>query len=168
MLGPPSILQGRAWLERRDYDDLDAHAERALRAAGAAFEDDAAAETHLATARTIAPRHRAVLIAHYRYHFYKHRFAEAEPYARACVALGAREASLPGDFRQVSANHRDFAAQDTPIRFWLFALQAHAYVLLRLGKTEEAFEEFEKIVELDLDDQTKTRVLLDVIRSAPE
>jgi hypothetical protein len=160
-----SPAQGRAWLDRRDHHDLDPRAERALRAAGVAFEDDAEAEANLATARALAPRHRAVLIAHYRYHFYKHRFAEAEPHARACVALGAQEASLAADFRLVAPSDRDFAALDPATRFWLFALQAHAYVLLRLGRREEAFQAFRKIIELDARDQTKTRVLLEVLEN---
>ena len=107
-----------AWLDQRDYDDLDGQAERALRAAGVAFQDDNQAEANLAAARAVAPTHRA--------------------------------------------------APDAKTRFWLFALQAHGYVLLRLGRRQEAFEAFRKIIELDRSDQTKTRVLLEVLEKGED
>lgn len=157
---------GHAWLDRRHYDDLDERAEHALRAAGLAFEDDRRAEAHLAEAQTIAPDHRAVIVAHYRFHFYKHRFVEAERHARACLMLAAREIGLPADFHRVTPRDHDFGALEEPIRFWLFALQAYGYVLLRLGRKDEGFAALEKIVELDGADQTKTRVLIETLSQA--
>jgi hypothetical protein len=49
------------------------------------------------------------------------------------------------------------------VRFWLFALQAYGYVLLRCGRRAEGMFALGKVVELDRTDQTKTRVLVDVI-----
>jgi hypothetical protein len=152
-----------SWLEQRHYVDLDPRAERALRAAGLCWNDEVKAKERLEEAAEIAPGHMAVVVAHYRYHLYKHRFHEARAYAERCLALSSAELRLPSDHSLVTCDHADFAAPDAGIRFWLFALQAYGYVLLRCGQREVGMEALGKVVELDTSDQTKTRVLVDVI-----
>jgi tetratricopeptide (TPR) repeat protein len=151
------------WLALRHYPDLDPRAERALRAAGLSWQDEAEAERKLAEACALSPEHIAVSIAHYRYHLYKHRFQEAERYARECLRRAARDLGLPEDYREVRCEHADFALQEAGVRFWLFGLQAYGYVLLRCGRRDEGIEALQKLAELDRTDQTKTRILLDVI-----
>jgi len=155
-----------SWLDQRHYVDLDPRAERALRAAGLSWHDEAQAEALLDTAERIAPAHMAVLVAQYRYRLYKHRFHEAFTYAEKCLALSSAELGLSEDFRVVGRTHADFTASDPRLRFWLFALQAYGYVLLRCGRTHDAMRALHKVVELDSTDQTKTRVLVDVIARA--
>lgn len=155
-----------AWLDQRHYPDLDPRAERALRAAGLSFGDDTRAEQHLREAQELAPGHIAVLVAHYRYHLYKHRFVDAERYARRCLALSARELGLPEGYLDVTGKERDFTSGGTAERFWLFCLQAYGYVLLRCDRRAEGVRALEKVVELDVADQTKTRALLGVIALA--
>jgi Tfp pilus assembly protein PilF len=151
------------WLEQRHIDDLDPRAERELRVAGQHFHDSARAEQALARAAALAPEHPAVLVAHYRYHLYKHRYEEAEVYARRCLARAAADLGLPEVLLDTSAAHADFTAPDARIRFWLFGVQALAYVMLRRGNEAEGYALLRKVVELDPSDQTKSRVLLDVI-----
>lgn len=151
------------WLALRHYPDLDPRAERALRAAGLSWQNEAEAERKLAEACAFSPGHIAVSIAHYRYHLYKHHFQEAERYARECLRRAARELGLPEDHREVRCEHADFALQEVRMRFWLFGLQAYGYVLLRCGRRDEGIEALQKLAELDSTDQTKTRILLDVI-----
>lgn len=155
-----------AWLDQRHYPDLDPRAERALRAAGLSFRDEARAEQHLREASELAPGHMAVLVAHYRYHLYKHRFADAERYARRCLALSARELGLPENYLEVTGKERDLTSGGPAERFWLFCLQAYGYVLLRCDRHAEGVRALEKLVELDVTDQTKTRALLGVITRA--
>jgi hypothetical protein len=152
-----------SWLEQRHYADLDPRAEGALRAAGLCWNDEARARERLEEAANIAPGHMAVVVAHYRYHLYKHRFVEAQAYAERCLALSSAELRLPADPLHVTREHADFGAPDARVRFWLFALQAYGYVLLRCGEREAGMEVLGKVVELDTSDQTKTRVLVDVI-----
>jgi hypothetical protein len=152
-----------SWLDQRHYADLDPRAERALRAAGLCWNDDVQAKERLKEAADIAPGHIAVVVAHYRYHLYKHRFEEARAYAERCLALSSAELGLPADASLVTRDHADFGASDARVRFWLFALQAYGYVLLRCGQREAGMDALGKVVELDTDDQTKTRVLVDVI-----
>jgi hypothetical protein len=155
-----------SWLGQRDHADLDPRAERALRAAGLSWHDDVEAERLLASAAKIAPAHMAVVVAHYRYHLYKHRFVQACADAEKCLALLSAELGLPDDFRAVQTCHADFGACESRVRFWLFALQAYGYVLLRCGRRDEGMGALRKVVELDPGDQTKTRVLVDVILRA--
>jgi len=159
----PSTQLGQDWLAQRHYPDLDPRAERALRAAGLSWQDEAEAERKLSEACALAPEHMAVLIAHYRYHLYKHRFEEAERYAAECLRRVACELALPLNYRDVRPQHADFAAPDPRLRFWLFGLQAHGYVLLRCGRRQEGVDTLEHLAALDRTDQTKTRILLEVI-----
>ena len=76
-----------AWLDRRYYGgDLPAAAERALHAVGQDWHDEAAAERHIRAALALAPDHLTVQIAAYKFLLYRHRLAEALPYAEACLA----------------------------------------------------------------------------------
>jgi hypothetical protein len=151
------------WLEQRHYADLDPRAERALRAAGLSWHDEVEAERLLAEAERIAPAHIAVVVANYRYHLYKHRFQDARRYAERCLSLSSAEVGLPEDFRAVKSTDADFAASDPRVRFWLLALQAYGYVLLRCERQVDGMGALNKVVELDRNDQTKTRALVDVI-----
>ncbi len=159
----PAMPEVSSWIEQRHYPDLDPRAERALRAAGLSWNDEGQAEQELARAESIAPMHMAVLVAQYRYRLYKHRFGEAEAYAGKCLSLSSEELGLPRDYRLVTGEHAKFDSPDPSVRFWLFALQAYGYVLLRCGRRAEGMCALGKVVELDRADQTKTRVLVDVI-----
>lgn len=155
-----------AWLEGRYYADLKPAAEKAIRAAGLAWPDEPEAQRQLALAATLAPGHMAVLIAHYRYNLYKHRYAEARDTAARILTDLAQRLTIPADWRQVRPEHADFAADDADIRAWLFVLQAYGYVLLRLGELDQALAALRQLVALDRVDQTHTRALLRVIEHA--
>jgi tetratricopeptide (TPR) repeat protein len=154
------------WLEQRHIHDLDPRAERALRCAGQNFQHDALAEQCLAEAAALAPAHPAVLLAHYRYHLYKHHYPEAEAFARRCLAQVAAKLQLPNDLLATQASHADFTAADPQIRFWLYGMQALSYVVMRRGREAEAIALLRKVIEVDPSDQTKTAILLTVIENA--
>jgi tetratricopeptide (TPR) repeat protein len=153
-----------SWLHRRsDGDDLPAAAERALRAAGLDWQDEAAAEGHIHDALALAPGHLAVQIAAYKFYFYRHRLAEALPYAHACLAEAQRRAQLPADWRDVQPADAAFTTLEPQPRLFLFALTAVGYVLARLGHTDEARAALEKVANLDPADRMGARRLLAVI-----
>ena len=154
------------WLDRRSYPDLPPEAERSLRAAALCWQRETEAESHLERARKLAPGHVAVLIADYRFQLYKHRFAEAREAATRCLAAAAHRLQVPADFRQVGPEHAAFSEMDADVRFWLFTLQAYGYVSLRAGDPAEGRAALEHLASLDVADQTKTRVLLQVIVAA--
>ena len=154
------------WLDQRSIPDLDPRAERALRAAGQDFSNDALAEHWLTQAASLAPEHPAVLLAFYRYHLYKHRYPEAEVFARQLLAQSTAELGLPSVLMDTQPAHADFSAMEPQIRFWLYGMQALGWVVIRDGRLDEGKALMRKVVELDPSDQTKTKVLLDVIENA--
>ena len=144
-------------------------ADRALRRAGLAYQDDRAAERHLAEARRLAPDHPAVLIGLYRYYFYKCRLDEALIIARICLLQAARQNALHPDWRRVEAEDAAFGSYDAVLpRFYMFTLKAYAYLQLRLGDIDEGRDAAQKALSLDPTDRVGVGVLLDVLeRQAP-
>ena len=146
---------------------LPANAERELRLAGLAYQNDAVAEGHLWQARALAPDHPAVLIGFYRYYFYKNRLEEALAVARVCLLKAARDNALDPDWRRVEAEDATFGSYDAPLpRFYLFTLKAYAYLQLRLGYLAEGREAAQKAIALDPTDKVGASVLLDVLARA--
>ncbi|MBP7337962.1 hypothetical protein [Niveispirillum sp.] len=140
-----------------------------LCAAGASYHQDAVAERHLSLAQAAAPGHAAVLIAYYRYYFYKGRLAEALHIARLCLAKAAADNGLPPDWRQVAAGDAAFGHYDALLpRFFLFVLKGYAYLQMRLGNLEEGEAAVRKLLELDPGDKIGARVLLAVIQRRGE
>lgn len=138
-------------------------AERHLRLAGLAWQDDALAEEHLRLAREAAPEHVAVLIGLYRYHFYKGHLAETLAIARTCLAVAARELNIAGDWRMVAAGDAGFSGFESLLpRFYLFTLKGYAYLQMRLGALAEGRAAALKLLELDPSDKIGARLLLDV------
>jgi len=140
-----------------------------LCAAGASYHLDAEAERHLSLAQAAAPGHAAVLIAYYRYYFYKGRLSEALHIARLCLAKAAMDNDLPPDWRQVTAGDAAFGRYEAVLpRFFLFVLKGYAYLQMRLGNLEEGEAAVRKLLELDADDKIGAKVLLAVIQRRGE
>ncbi len=144
-------------------------AEQHLKEAGRAFAQDEVAEWHLRKARDIAPDHAAILIAFYRYYFYKGRLDEALELARTCRVKAAVDMGLApqliDDWRQVTRNDAVFDSYDAVLaRFYLFTLKGYAYLQMRLGNFEEGRDAVMKLLELDPSDKIGATVLLDVLQ----
>ncbi len=122
------------------------------------------AETHLFAAEAIAPDHAAVLIALYRFYFYKGRLSEALDVARACVAKALRLNVLGDNWRRVQPGEAPFGEWEALLpRFFLFSLKGYAYLSMRIGFLEEGREAALKLLELDPRDRIGARVLIDVL-----
>jgi hypothetical protein len=157
-------VQDDAWLDQRTYDgELPAAAERALRAVGLAWDDEATAEGHLYNALALAPGHLAVQIAAYKFYFYRHRLTEVLPYAQVCLAQTQRRNQLPADWRDVRPEDAAFTTLDPEPRMFLFTLVAYGYVLARLGRSEDARIALTEVADLDPADCMGARRLLAVI-----
>jgi tetratricopeptide (TPR) repeat protein len=144
--------------------DLPIPVEHHLREAGRAWHQAELAEWHLGRARALAPDHAAVLIAHYRYYFYKNRLAAALGIARECLAKAAREIGVNADWHAVRATDASFDTYEAVLpRFYLFTLKGYAYLQLRLGNLEEGRAAAAKLLELDPTDRMGASVLLGVI-----
>jgi tetratricopeptide (TPR) repeat protein len=147
--------------------DLPAEADRHLRDAGLAYAEGAIAEQHLRAAEALAPDHAAVLIARYRFYFYKGRLRDALGVAQLCLLKAARESGFNADWHQVRPEDANFGTYDARLpRFYLFTLKAYAYLQMRLGRLDEGREAVLKLLELDPSDKVAARVLLDVLAAA--
>jgi len=173
MAGGEVLVPGRALADGAQFAaallgaGLPAEAARHVREAGIAYADDELAEAHLRAAAALAPGHPAVLIAHYRYSFYKGRLLDALRLARVCISEAARVNRLHADWRRVRAGDADFGSYDALLpRFYLFSLKAYAYLQLRLGRVAEGRDAARTLLELDPSDKIGARVLLDVLAAA--
>jgi tetratricopeptide (TPR) repeat protein len=149
-------------------DGLPAEVESLLREAGRAYAQDEIAERYLCEARSIAPDHAAVLIAYYRYYFYKGRLAEALEIASTCLAKAALDMGLAlrlvDDWRQVTWEDAAFDSYDAVLpRFYLFTLKGYAYLQMRTGNVSEGRDALMKLLELDPSNRIGATVLLDVL-----
>jgi tetratricopeptide (TPR) repeat protein len=148
---------------------IPAEAEQHLHEAGRAFAQDDVAEWHLREARRIAPEHAAILIAFYRYYFYKGRLEGALEVARTCLVKAAVdlgfESHLIDDWRQVTRKDAIFDSYEAVLaRFFLFTLKGYAYLQMRLGNFSEGRDAVLKLLELDPGDKIGATVLLDVMQ----
>lgn len=143
---------------------LPEEAERHLRLAGLAYQQEQTAEMHLRRALEIAPDHAAVLIGVYRYYFYKGRLGEALEVAGQCLAKAAGDNGLDPDWHRVRARDADFGSYGAILpRFYLFTLKAYGYLQMRLGNRDEGRAAVDKLLELDPSDKVGARILLQVL-----
>jgi tetratricopeptide (TPR) repeat protein len=146
--------------------DLPSEAALHLHHAGLAYGEDKVAERHLREAEALAPDHAAVLIALYRFYFYKGRLRDALEIAMVCLKKAARENGFKPDWREVRRQDGEFNSYDARlVRFYLFTLKVYAYLQMRLGRLEEGREAVLKLLELDPSDKIGARVLLDVLEA---
>jgi tetratricopeptide (TPR) repeat protein len=153
------------WLARTCLGgNLPEPAEQHLRLAAANYADDRLAESHLFQAQALAPGHAAVLIALYRFYFYKGRLADALEVAERCLVKAARDNHLDADWRRVRRGDAEFGSYDAILpRFYLFTLKAWGYLQMRLGRLEHSHAALTKMLELDPSDKLNATVLLKVL-----
>jgi tetratricopeptide (TPR) repeat protein len=132
--------------------------------AGRSYHRDELAERHLREAQALAPNHAAVLIALYRFYFYKHRLREALELACMCLRKAAEDNSLSADWRDVRVRDACFSQYEAVLpRFYLFTLKGYAYLQMRLGNFPEGRAAVMKLLELDPSDKVGAKVLLAVL-----
>jgi hypothetical protein len=146
-------------------DPLSPEVDALLRAAADGYGEDQA-EAHLMRAYFLAPRQLTVLVALYRYFYYRHCLAEARLTAQRAMAEAASRLDFPQDWRELTAPKLGAGVQRSMglVRFYLMALKAHAYLDLRASDLTEGCAKLEKLVALDPLDRMGGRVLLAVAR----
>ena len=143
---------------------LPAEAQRHLDRAALSYHLTDVAETHLIEADALAPDHAAVLIAFYRFYFYKGRLSDALHVARLCIDKAMRLNLLGNDWQAVRSEDATFGEWDALLpRFFLFSLKGYAYLSMRVGELDEGRRAAEKLIELDARDRIGARVLLEVL-----
>ena len=140
---------------------LGAEAERLLKRAAESYPEEGT-EHYLLRAYFLAPDHLSVLVALYRFYYYRHRYADALQVADRTLEVVGRMLDVRGDWRDF--NYADLAnAVVTSIvltRFYLLALKGAGFLLLRMGDLESAAERLRKVVALDSNDRLGAAALL--------
>jgi hypothetical protein len=125
------------------------------------------AEHSLLRAYFLEPEHLTVLVALYRYFYYRHGYAEALLAADRAIRLTAIRLGVTSDWRQLSKDDLGKAVLEsmTLTRFLLLALKGSGYLKLRLNDAASALERFEKVVEMDANDRLGMSELVSLARA---
>ena len=143
---------------------LPPQAEECLRQAGNSYQQDAVAEGFLAQAQDLAPGHPAVLIAYYRYYFYKNRLPQALKVAEHCLDWALKQMGLQVQWPHVLPTDAVFNDYTAVLpRFFLFSLKGYAYLHLRLGQFDQGQQAVAKLMQLDPEDKMNGSVLQGVL-----
>ncbi len=126
------------------------------------------AETRLLQAYFLEPEHLTVLVALYRYFYYRQRYQEALITAERAIVIVAARLHLPSRWQDLSELDlgQSVLISMTLTRFLLLALKGAGYLLMRLGDHRGALARFEKIAEIDTSDRLGITELLSMARSA--
>jgi len=121
-----------------------------------------AAEHSLFRAYFLEPEHLTVLVALYRYFYYRHRYAEALIVADRAIKLSGVKLGISDDWHRLSKADLGQAVlvSMTLTRFLLLALKGSGFLKLRLNDPSGALERFEKVVEMDTSDRLDMKDLL--------
>ncbi len=128
------------------------------------------AEALLRQAAELAPNDLDVLIARYRFYFYRTQLHEAVQVAEECLDRLSQQLQLPTDWRQLAApNGVDFSDLERPdLRCYLFSLKAWGYLKLRLGELDAGRVALDQVRCLDPHDRIGSGVLIGVLDAPPE
>lgn len=120
------------------------------------------AEWALLRAYLKAPEHLSVIVALYRFFYYRHRYTEAVMMADRAILLSSRQLGLSEDWRQLTASDLEQAAERSmsSTRFLLLALKGAAWLLLRQDQPQAAIERLAPVRAFDQKDQLGTTELL--------
>jgi hypothetical protein len=149
-------------------EPLTAEAEGLLAQASALYGDDPAAAEHaLLRAHLLEPEHPTVLVALYRFFYYRHRPGDALRVAERVILLTARRLGIDPDWRRLDrvSLGRAVVVSMTRTRFLLMALKGAGYLCLRTGDAEGALARLEKVAALDGSDRLHLGGLVDLARA---
>lgn len=110
---------------------------------------EAVAEGLLLEADALEPEHLEVLVALYRYYFYRHELERALAVAERALRVSGRELGLPADWRGITAFGQDGGRSMVQTRFYLMALKGAGYLELRLGRPLQALDRLRLVERLD-------------------
>ena len=129
---------------------------------------NAEAEAYLLRSYFLEPQHLTVLVALYRYFYYRHRYQDALLVAERALVLTGERLGLRTEWQQLSMSElgNGILVSMGFTRFYLLVLKASGYLKLRVGDVDDAILRLEKVVELDPRDQFGAGFLLDLALKA--
>lgn len=122
------------------------------------------AEAALMRAYFLEPENLTVLVALYRYFFYRHRLEECLQVAERVMQVTAARLDIDPDWSRLSVLGlvSGIERSMTLTRFHLSALKGAALLLLRMGEMEPAIHRLRKLCELDSADRLNGKALLEL------
>lgn len=116
---------------------------------------EAESETLLMRSYFLEPEHLTVLVALYRYYYYQHRYEDAVLVSDRALKVAGRMLGFRMEWSQLPLSELGGGVMVSMglIRFYLLALKASGYLMLRIGDFEEASRRLNKLAELDSTDQ---------------
>lgn len=150
-------------------EPLSAEVKRSIDNAANAFaRGEACSENSLLRAYFLEPEHPVVLVALYRYYYYRHQLRDALLVAEKVLQVLAKRLDLPKDWRDLDESRigEGVLISMTLLRFYMLALKGAGYMELRLGEHEAAMARLEKVAELDANDRLGTKALLSLAKDA--
>ena len=146
---------------------LPAEVEELIAAAADQYGTDDA-ERSLMRAYFLAPENMTVLVALYRFFYYRQRYVDALTVADRAIALTSRELGLDPDWHSLAATDLNRAAAESMVltRFLLLALKGAGFLLMRMYRPIEALERLEKAALVDDSNRLGLTDLLDWARRA--
>jgi tetratricopeptide (TPR) repeat protein len=145
-------------------EPINEEAQRCIEQAAASYATSQA-ESLLLRAYFLEPEHPLVLVALYRYFYYRHRLSDALLIADRVLRVFAARLGLPGDWRDLNEVRlaSGVLVSMTALRFYMLALKGAGYLELRLGQLESALIRLKKVAELDARDRLGAQALIDVV-----
>jgi tetratricopeptide (TPR) repeat protein len=133
-----------------------------LMLAASNWENTAEADKYINQALTEAETYPDILVAAYRYFYYKGNHLMAHQMADRVLAKVKKSENLPSDWEQLKPilmsrrNHPD-------IRRYLNAYAATGFILAKMGEVEQAQKVIENIQEIDPEDELGASIVLDTV-----
>jgi len=146
-------------------EELTDEVRRLLEAAAEAYgEEDDGAELLLLRALLRAPESLTVMVALYRFYFYRHRLADTLEVAARALRLSGAALGFGCEWPELQSGEfdRQAAGKVTLGRFYLFALKGAGYMNMRCDRMELGMAQLSKVRELDPEDRLGASVLLKV------
>ena len=153
--------------ETFSWYDIPEEIKSLLSLAAKSWENTSESEKYINEAVAKAEGNTDVLIAAYRYFFYKNNCKMALKIADKVVEKVKRSEKLPEDWEKLKpilVRRKD----DEPIRLYLSAYAASGLVLARLGEIEKAKEVTQKVKEINDTSEFAASVVHDVLTRPPE
>lgn len=153
--------------ERISWCDVKPEIKQLLLLASENWEYTGLAEKYIREALSNAGDNLDVLVAAYRFFFYKHQSAAALSIAQQVIQLIATQEKFPQEWSQLKPILSDRATEPT-VRLYLNAYAAKGLILAQLGRLDEAREISQQVKEIDDSRQFCSTTVFEVITRSPD
>ena len=141
---------------------------RHLQTAAAFVGSGEAALQALHAARESAPEQLPVLIALYKFHFYRGETEQAHELVVQTLNESSRQGGFSQDWASLSPDSADWSDPRGPARVFLYSLKALAFIHLRRNEPTAAEAVLEVLERLDPTDQVGAEVIRNLLQGLQE